>query len=64
MRSDLTQLDLYRHSAPALAVAHRLAAEAARRNPFETPEAGERRAAHHEREAARLEAIDVPLRPG
>lgn len=56
MRSDATQLDLYRHSAMAMAAAHRLAAEAARRNPFESPDAGERRAQYHENEAARLEA--------
>lgn len=56
MRSDTTQLDLYRHSAMALAAAHRLAAEAARRNPFETPDQCERRAAYYERQAAQLEA--------
>lgn len=50
------QLDLYRHSDAALAQAHRLAAEAARRNPFETPDQAEARARHHEAEAARLEA--------
>ena len=51
----MTQLDLYRHSATALARAHRIAAETARRNPYETPEQAERRAQHHEAEANRLE---------
>ncbi len=54
MRSD-RQLDLYRHSPDARAEAYRAAAETARRNPFETPEAAEQRARFYEAEAARLQ---------
>jgi len=49
------QLDLYRHGDAAMAQAHRLAADAARRNPFETPDRAEARARYHEAEAAKLE---------
>lgn len=49
------QTDLFRHSPQALASAHREAAAAARTNPYETPDAAERRARHHEAEAARLD---------
>lgn len=48
-------LDLFHHSPKALAQAHRIAADTARRNPYETPEQAERRAQHHEAEANRLE---------
>lgn len=51
----MTQLDLYRHSAPALAAAYREAAETARKNPYETPEKSERRAQHYLAEAERIE---------
>lgn len=51
-----SQPDLFRHSPKAMAEAHREAARTARRNPFEAPEDAERRARHHEDEAARLEA--------
>ena len=49
------QLDLVRHGDAALAKAHREAAETALRNPYESPEACARRAAHHLAEAARHE---------
>jgi len=49
------QRDLLHESPPAMAAAHRIAAESARRNPFETPDDGERRAQYHEREAERIE---------
>ncbi|MDC7806408.1 hypothetical protein PQS31_06165 [Luteimonas sp BLCC-B24] len=56
MRSHGRQLDLVRHGEAALAHAHRIAAETALRNPYETPAACARRAAHHLAEAARLTA--------
>lgn len=46
-----------KHSPSAQARAHRIAAEAARRNPYFTPEQGEERAKHYEREAERLEGL-------
>lgn len=46
-----------KHSPSAQARAHRIAAEAARRNPWFTPEQGEERAAYYEREAERLEGL-------
>lgn len=49
------QLDLYRHSPPFLAQAHRQAAEHARLNPYESHDEREARAAHHLAEAERLE---------
>jgi hypothetical protein len=57
MRAQLrVQMDLYRHGDPAaVARAHRLAADTARRNPFETPEAAEQRARYYERRAETLE---------
>ena len=57
----MTQLDLYRHSAPALARAYREAAETARKNPYETPEKSERRAKHYEAEAE-AERIEKEIR--
>ncbi|WP_101926990.1 MULTISPECIES: hypothetical protein [Luteimonas] len=54
MQSDGRQLDLVRHSDAAVAAAHRLAAQTALLNPYESREACERRAAHHLAEAARL----------
>lgn len=56
MRSDRTQLDLYRHGDAGLADAFRKAADAARRNPFETPEQCEERARHYELQAQQHEA--------
>lgn len=49
------QRDLFRHSPQALARAHRAAADAARMNPYESPERAEKRAQHHEAAAAELE---------
>ena len=49
------QLDVFRHSDAALAAAYREAARTARLNPFEPEEKAERRAAHYEREAEKLE---------
>lgn len=46
-----------KYSPSAQARAHRIAAEAARRNPWFTPEQGEERARHYEREAERLERL-------
>lgn len=51
----MTQLDVFRHSDPALAAAYREAARTARLNPFEPEEKAELRARHYEREAERLE---------
>lgn len=48
------QLDLYRHSDAGLALAYRQAAEAARRNPFEAPDAADQRARYYEQQAERL----------
>ena len=45
---------IFRDSAKAQAEAYRVAAETARRNPFETPEAAERRARYYEQQAAQL----------
>ena len=56
MRSDTTQLDLYTHSDQGLAEAFRAAADAARRNPFETPDQCELRARIYEQQAAEHEA--------
>lgn len=50
------QFDLYRHSDAGMALAYRQAADAARRNPFETPSQAEKRAAYYERQAAECEA--------
>ena len=52
MRSDTTQLDLYRHGDAGMAAHYRAAAETARVNPWETPEACEQRARHYEDLAA------------
>jgi hypothetical protein len=49
------QLDLIRHSDAGLALAYRQAAEAARRNPFETPDQAEKRARHYDEQAQRYE---------
>ena len=49
------QLDLYRDDPAAIARAHRLAAETARLNPFETPDAAERRARYYEQQAEQVE---------
>jgi hypothetical protein len=43
------------HSPSALARAYRVAAETARKNPWWTPEDGERRAQQYEQEAEKLE---------
>lgn len=51
----MTPRDLFRDSPAAIAQAHRAAAETARRSPFETPEAAERRARWHEAQAEQLE---------
>lgn len=56
MRSDTTQLDLYRHSDDGLAEAFLAAADTARRNPFETPDECEQRARLYEQQAAEHEA--------
>jgi hypothetical protein len=53
------QLDVFRHSPKAVAQAYRIAAESARRNPFETPDQGEARARYYEAEADRLELQQV-----
>lgn len=55
MRSEGRQIDFVRDSVEAQIRACHIAAERARVNPFETPDAGERRAAHYLAEAARLE---------
>lgn len=55
MRSHNRQLDLVRHSDPAKVEAYKAAAETALRNPFETPDACERRRQYYLAEAARLE---------
>lgn len=52
-------LDLFAHSPQALAQAYRIAAETARCNPFEDPQAREARAAHYLAEAERLERMTV-----
>jgi hypothetical protein len=49
------QLDLYRDDPRAVARAHREAAETARRNPFETPDAAEARARYYEAQADAIE---------
>lgn len=51
MKSDGNQLDVFRHSDAGMAQAYRQAAEAARRNPWETPEDAEKRARHYEAQA-------------
>lgn len=56
MRSDTNQLDIIRHSDQGLAEAFRVAADTARRNPFETPDAAEKRARLYEQQAAEHEA--------
>lgn len=56
MRSDNTQLDLYRDDPRRIAAAHRIAAETERFNPYFPESERERRAAHHIAEAERLEA--------
>ena len=52
------QTDLFRHTPPFLAQAHRQAAEHARLNPYESHDEREARAAHHLAEAERLEKIN------
>lgn len=49
------QMDLYRDDPRAIARAHRLAADTARRNPFETPDAAEQRARYYEAQAEQIE---------
>lgn len=49
------QLDVFRHSDAGLAQAYRQAAEAARRNPWEAPDAAEKRARYYEQQAAQHE---------
>ena len=49
------QLDIFRDDMRRRALAYREAAEAARRNPYETEEQREVRAKHYEREADRIE---------
>jgi hypothetical protein len=56
VRSDNTQLDLYRHSDAGMAAHYRAAAETARQNPWETPDACEQRARFYEQCAAQHEA--------
>ena len=53
--SRVMQLDVFRHSDPALAAAYREAARAARLNPYEPEEKAELRARYYEEQAARLE---------
>lgn len=53
MRSDTTQMDIYRDR-PATAEDYRLAAAAALNNPFESPEQCRLRAEHYIAEAERL----------
>lgn len=60
MRSDTTQLDLYRHSDEAMARAYRIAAETARRDPNFTPDEGERRARAYESQAQQYESRSNP----
>lgn len=58
MRSDgRRQPDLLLHSPPELAKAYRVAADAARINPFETHEQREARARHYEAQAEALERL-------
>ena len=49
------QLDVFRHSDPALAAAYREAAETARIDPYWTEEQREVRARYYAEQAARLE---------
>ena len=49
------QLDVFRHSPPALAAAYREAARTARLNPYEPEEKAELRARFYESEAERIE---------
>ncbi len=56
MRSDTNQLDLYTHSDQGIAEAYRVAADTARRNPFETPDRCEQRARLYEQQASEHEA--------
>ena len=58
MRSHGRQLDRVRHGDAAKALAYREAAAAALRNPYETPEACARRAAHYLAEAKRHERAE------
>lgn len=55
MKSEGTQLDLYRHSPRFLAAAFREAARTERRNPYYAPDEAEKRARHYEAKAAELE---------
>lgn len=55
MRSDKTQLDLYRDGDAAKAAQFRAAAETARRDPHYTPDEGERRARYYESQAQQYE---------
>ena len=49
------QLDVFRHSPPAMVAAYRQAAERALVNPFESPESCRRRYEHYTAEADRIE---------
>lgn len=49
-------LDLFTHSPSALAKAYRIAADVAKANPFEAPDARDARARYYLAEAERLEA--------
>ncbi len=55
MRSDNTQLDIFRNRQPT-AQDWMTAARRARENPWETPEAAERRARYYEEQAAKAES--------
>ena len=55
MRSDTTQLVLFRNAAPT-ASQWRAAAEAALKNPYETPDDCRRRAKHYHEMADAIEA--------
>lgn len=54
MRSENCQTDIFRDR-PANAADYRAAAEAALRNPFETPDAAQRRHDHYMAQAEQLE---------
>lgn len=56
MKSHGRQPDLIRNSPPELAKAYRVAADTERRNPYFTPDEGERRARHYEAKAQALES--------
>ena len=55
MRSDTTQLDVFRHDPASVAVAWRTAAETALHNPFHTERERQQRHDYYLQQAARLE---------